>query len=243
MRYLFLLVLLFILCKPAFAQQFHVSESEIEIKGVPRKGQQILIQLDSREIEKAWDNHLREKAGKIIVPISFPKSPGAKGITVLEKVHIDTISKNPIRILSKVEASPEGTRVWWTLDLGNAYVSKDGTPEQFAAAEHFLQDFARKAYREDLKRQVEEAEKVLQQAQQEHSRVMRQADALKRDLERNAQRKQELEEELTRNAKELTRLTTEVENNLRQQEAARQEIENMKKAVEQVKARAAVRSL
>jgi hypothetical protein len=221
-----------------YAQELQVSESELEIKGVPRKGQRILIQLDSKEVEKAWENHLREKAGKIVVPIALPKNQVAKGVSVLEKARIDTISKTPLRIISKVEATEEGTAVWWTLDLGHAYVSKEATPEQYAAAEGFLQHFARKVYRDDMKHQVAEAEKVLQSAQNEHNRVLRQAEDLKKSLARNAQRKLELEAELARNAKELTQLQAEVENNGKQQQATLEEVANMKKAVEVVKAKA-----
>ena len=238
MKSLFLFIFSVLFCPFLYAQQLEVSESELDIKGVPRKGQRILIHLDSKVVEQAWENHLREKAGKIVLPISLPKNQASKGVSILEKVHIDTISKSPIRIISKVAPTQEGTAVWWSLDLGNAYVSKETTPEQYAAAEGFLQLFARKVYRDDMIRQVTEAEKVLQNAQQEHARVVRKADDLKRDLERNAQRKLELEAELARNAKELTALNTEVENNVKQQQAALQEVENMKKAVEVVKAKA-----
>jgi hypothetical protein len=238
MKSFFLLLASLCLSTLGYAQQFQVSESELEIKGVPRKGQRILIQLDSKEVEKAWENHLREKAGKIVMPIALPKNQMGKGISVLEKARIDTISKTPLRIISKVEATQEGTAVWWTLDLGHTYVSRQATPEQYAAAEGFLQHFARKVYRQDMAQQVAEAEKVLQQAQQEQARVVRQADELKRNLERNAQRKQDLEAELARNARELIQLQADVENNQKQQQAAREEVENLKKAVEVVKAKA-----
>jgi hypothetical protein len=238
MKSVFLLFVGLCFATLGYAQQLQVSESELEIKGVPRKGQRILIQLDSKEVEKAWENHLREKAGKIVMPIALPKNQVAKGVSVLEKARIDTISKTPLRIISKVEATEEGTAVWWTLDLGHAYVSREATPEQYAAAEGFLQHFARKVYRQDMERQVSEAEKVLHQAQQEQTRVVRQADELKRSLERNAQRKLDLEAELARNTKELTQLQAEVENNQKQQQAAGEEVESLKKAVEVVKAKA-----
>lgn len=238
MKSVFLLFANLCLCTLAYAQQFQVTESELEIKGVPRKGQRILIQLDSKEVEKAWENHLREKVGKIVMPIALPKNQVAKGVSVLEKARIDTISPTPLRIISKVEATEEGTAVWWTLDLGHTYVSREATPRQYAAAEGFLQHFARKVYRQDMQQQVAEAEKVLQHAQQEQNQVVRHADELKRNLDRNAQRKQELEAELARNAKELTQFQAEVENNQKQQQAAREEVENLKKAVEVVKAKA-----
>ena len=239
MKSVFLFILSLIFCSFGYAQQLDVFETELDIKGVPRKGQQLLIQLDTKEVEKAWENHLREKAGKIAGSFNLHRNQGDKGVSVLEKARIDTIAKTPIRIITKVSDTPEGTAVWWTLDLGHTYVTKEGTPEQFAAAAGFLQHFSRKVYRDDMLRQVSAAEKVLQNAQQEHDRVVRQAAELKRNQERNAQRKLELEAELTRNANELTALHAEVENNLKQQQATLLEVENMKKAVEVVKGKAA----
>jgi len=237
MKPFLLFILAFFLFSTAFAQQYDITETQIDIKGVPRTGQRILIHLDSKEVEKAWENHLKEKAGKIVAPISLPKNQVAKGVFVLEKASIDSISKTPMRIMSKVEPTEDGTAVWWTLDLGNAYVSKEGTPQQYAAAELFLKNFARKVYRADILQQVAEAEKVLQSSQNEQARVVKQADELKRSLEKNALRKLEIEAELARNAKELQNLNAEVENNRKQQEAAQQEVENMKRAVEVVKAK------
>jgi len=221
----------------ASAQQFQILETEIDIKGVPRKGQQLLVQLDKKVVEKAWENHLREKAGKIVSPITLPKNQIAKGVSVLEKAKIDSISPAPMRIISKVENTPDGTTVWWTLDLGNAYVSKEDTPQQYAAAETFLKDFARKIYSDDIRQQVAEAEKAWQSAQNEHNRVVKQADDLNRNLDRNAARKQELEAELARNVKEHEQITAAIANNLKQQEATQKEVEKMQKAVGVVKAK------
>jgi len=221
----------------AFAQQFQILESEVDIKDVPRKGQQLLVQLDKKVVEKAWESHLREKAGKIVSPLTLPKNQLAKGVSVLEKARIDSIWPAPMRIMSKVEDTPAGTTVWWTLDLGNAYVSKEGTPQQYAAAETFLKDFARKIYSNDIKQQVAEAEKARQSAQNEHNRVVKQADDLNRSLDRNAAHKRELEAELERNAKEHEQIIADIANNLKQQEVTQKEIENMQKAIEVVKAK------
>lgn len=233
--FLFLICLLF--SPTLFAQQSSVTEAEMEIKGIARKGQRILIQLDNKVVEKAWENHLRDKAGKIMPNINFAKITDSKGISILEKAKIDTLSKTPIRIFSKVEPDQAGTTVWWSVDLGNAYLSKDGTPKQYAIAEAFLKEFAHKVYRDDIMRQVAEAEKVYKRSQEEEARVVKHADELKRNLERNAARKLELEAELSRNAKEKEHFIAEIENNQKEQEAAKQEVANMKRAVDVVKAK------
>lgn len=236
-KLVFLFLICFLFSTTLLAQQSAVTEAEVDIKGIPRKGQRIFIQLDSKVVEKAWENHLRDKAGKIMPNINFSKIKDSKGISILEKAKIDTLSKTPIRIFSKVEPNQEATAVWWSVDLGNAYLSKEGTPSQYTIAEAFLKEFARKVYRDDIMRQVAEAEKVLKQSQDEEARVIKQADDLKRNLERNAARKLELEAELSRNAKEKEQFTADIENNRKEQEAAKQEVANMKRAVEVVKAK------
>ena len=68
----------------------------------------------------------------------------------MDGVTIEDIAPNPIRVISKVDASPTGTSVWWSIDLGNAYLGKEATPTQWKAAEKYLKDFSRQMYREDL---------------------------------------------------------------------------------------------
>lgn len=221
-----LFILLFFISGWSFAQKSTVDETEVEINGMKRIGQRISIQLDSKVIDKAWSSFLKEKAGKVT---------SSKGVYTVERAQIDTIYKSPLRIISRVDATPEGTFVWWSLDLGNQYMSRETSPEQFAAAEGVLREFARKMYREDILKQINDAEKVLSNALNEEQRVIRTASDIQRSIEKNRQRKLELEAELQRNAEELVQLNRDVENNLKQQEAAKVQVENMRKSVEVVK--------
>jgi hypothetical protein len=209
-----------------FAQKTIVDETDQNVNGVPRKGQSISIQLDSKLVEKAWQNYLKEKAGKL---------QNSKSVLTVEQGKIESIAKTPIRIVSTVNAAETGTLVWWSVDMGSNYVNKSATPDQYKAAETFVRDFARKLYREDVDRQILEAEKVLTSTQAEETRVIKTADDIKRNIEKNKQRKIELEAEIARNTQELTQLNLDTENNIKQQATAKQNVENMRQAVEVVK--------
>jgi hypothetical protein len=223
------LLLVFVLSVTSFAQKSPVDETDMAIKGIPRKGQRVSVQLDSKRVEDSWKKKLdTEFGGKVKID---------KGIYTMDGVVIEAISKTPIRVISKVDAVPTGTTVWWSIDLGNAYLSKDATPVQWKSAEGYLKDFARMLYREDLAIQVAEAEKGLVSSQNNHNAVIAKADAIKKDIEKNKTKKAEIQQQLAQNAAELLQYNNMVDMNLKEQEAARADIVNMRVALEAVKER------
>ena len=187
------------------------------------------MQLDSRRVETAWVKQLNDKFGS--------KLKNNKGVLTLEGVVIDEIAPNPIRVISKVDATPTGTTVWWSIDLGNAYLGKEATPVQWKSAEKYLKDFARMMYREDLASQITDAEKSLVNSQNNHSAVIAKQDAIKKDIDKNKSRKLEIQQMLASNAAELQQLNNLIDANLKEQEAARADIVNMRIALESVKER------
>ncbi|MDU0371936.1 DNA repair ATPase [Hymenobacter endophyticus] len=226
---LFSLLLTLATTVTSFAQKSPVDETDMAIKGIPRKGQRVSMQLDSKRVEDSWKKQLDEQFGS--------KVKADKGVYTMDGVVIEAIAKTPIRVISKVDAVPTGTTVWWSIDLGNAYLSKDATPVQWKSAEGYLKDFARKLYREDLALQVATAEKALMQSQDNHMAVIAKSDAIKKDIEKNKQRKIDIQQQLAQNAAELQQFNNQVDLNLKEQEAARADIVNMRVALEAVKER------
>ncbi|MDX5423491.1 MAG: DNA repair ATPase [Hymenobacteraceae bacterium] len=211
------------LCK---AQQVQVEEVEQTVNGVLRRGQQLTVQLDPKFVEKYWKEHLSQKAGK---------TKHSKGIYTVEGAVIDTISATPMRVLSTVGSGATGSYVWWSLDMGVAYVDKAATPKEYASAENFLRGFARKVYREDVLRQINAAEEVLRATKAEQDRVVKEANTIQANIEKNKQRRLDLEAELARNAEELKQLEQNVAHNVKQQEVSRERVLEMEKAVEAVR--------
>ena len=228
-RSLLLFCLLLVTSFGAFAQKSPVDETDMSINNIPRKGQRVSIQLDSKKIEAAWLKQLTDKFAS--------KVKNNKGVLNIDGVIIEELSPTPIRIISKVDATATGTSVWWSIDLGNAYLGKDATPKQWAAGEKYLKDFARTMYREDLVAQISESEKALVASQNNHMAVIDKANTIKKDIEKNKARKLEIQQLLAANAAELQQYNNLIDLNLKEQEAARGDIVNMRVALEAVKER------
>ena len=213
----------------AMAQRSPVDEADQNINGIPRKGQRVSLQLDNKRVETAWLKQLNEQ---------FPgKVKNTKGVITLDGVTINEISGTPIRVISHVDPLPTGTGVWWSIDLGNAYLGQASTPAQWKAGEKYLKDFARSMYREDLVAQITDAEKALVNSQNSHMSVISKQDAIKKEIEKNKARKLEIQQQLAANAAELQQLNNQIDTNLKEQEAARADIVNMRVALEAVKER------
>jgi len=228
-RNVLLLILLLLGGLQVSAQRSPVDESDQNINNIPRKGQRVSLQLDTKRVETSWLKQLNEQ---------FPgKVKNNKGTITMDGVTIADISPTPVRIISRVDPTPTGTGVWWSIDLGNAYLGQASTPTQWKAGEKYLKDFARSMYREDLVAQVTDAEKALVTSQNNHMAVISKADAIKKDIERNKARKLEIQQQLAANAAELQQLNNQVDSNLKEQEAARADIVNMRVALESVKER------
>ncbi|MDX5438589.1 MAG: DNA repair ATPase [Pontibacter sp.] len=227
MRGLILAVLLMItgICR---AQSVQVTEVEQDINGVKKRGQQLLVQLDPKTVERSWKDYLGQRAGRVRV---------SKGVITIEGAVIDTISASPVRVLSTVGSDAMGSYVWWNLDMGTDYVNEASTPKEYAAAEGFLRGFARKLYRDDVFRQINAAEDVLRATKAEQDRVVREANSIQQNIERNKQRRKDLEAELVRNAEELKQLEQDVQLNIQKQELSRQRVQEMEQAVDAVRAK------
>ncbi len=212
--------------EPVAAQKSPVDEMDMSIESIPRKGQRVIIQLDAKAVETAWLKHLTDRIGKVT---------NKKGVYYINSAMVDAISKTPMRLISRVDPTSTGTGVWWSLDLGNAYLGKDATPVQYREAEKYLKDFARQLYRDDIALQVLEAEKALKISQDNHYGVIREADETKKSVERNKVRKQEIEALMAQNGAELLQLNNVLDDNLKKQEAARADIVAKRVALEAVK--------
>src|SRR6476619_1494426 len=163
-RSVLVLILICLATLGSYAQKSPVDEADKSINSIPRKGQQVSMQLDSRRVEAAWLKQLGDKFGS--------KLKNNKGVLTLDGVVIDEIAPNPIGVISTYDATPTGTTVWWSIDLGNAYLGKEATPVQWKSAEKYLKDFARMMYRDDLASQITDAEKALVNSQNSHTAVI-----------------------------------------------------------------------
>lgn len=206
------------------AQTVEIEENEQAVNGVTRQGQQLTVQLDPKFVEKHWKEHLSVEAGKV---------KQSKGVMTVEGAIIGSISAKPMRLVSTVSSGAKGSHIWWSLDTG----AETFTDKESKAAKEFLSAFATKLYTADVLLQINKAEDVLRDTKKEQDRVLKQADSIKSDIEKNKKRKQELEAELVKNAEELVQLEQNVELNKKQQEVSRLRVLEMEKALEAVRAK------
>ena len=184
------------------------------------------LQLDKKFVEKMWKKKLKEFSGKI---------GGAKGGSMIEGASISPIAKNPINIYTSVNKSKGGTQVWWAIDMGSSYLAKGGSG--WSAAEKILLDFGREAYREDINKQISEAEKALAKSIKTYEKEVGEGEDLVKDIEKNGKDKIKLEQELVQNGEDLVQLKKDTEQNKKDQENAKKDSEKMKVAVDAVRAK------
>ncbi len=213
----------------ANAQQTAVEPADVQVNNIPRTGLQTTIELEKSFVDKYWAKTLKEQGGKVKT---------SKGTYTVTNAKIPAISGTPVTIISQVEGTETGTKVWYSIDMGDAYVTKNGDKNTWAAAEKFLQDFATYVHREDVNLQIADAERVLSKTKSEYDRTVREAGDIQSKISKNHAEKALLEQQLAKNAADLEVLQQNVETNQLAQEAAKQEVAKMEEALQLVRAKA-----
>lgn len=220
-----LMSLMLLAIAPAFAQKISVSESSEMIEKISRSGMHTIIELDEKKVSKAWEKFLK----------NYGKIESSKGILTIPVANIGAISGSPCKVISKVQSSNKGTKVWWAIDMGSSLVTSSSNNSAYKSAEKLLRDFAAQCYRDDINDQIADAEKALEASTKKQERTIKDGENLKGDLEKNAKDKIDLENRLKQNAQDKVTLEKNIEQNKTDQSAAAQDVEKMKKALEAVK--------
>lgn len=201
-----------------------VQESKETVASESLQGMYSLIELDKKEIERAWEKKLKEY-GKL---------------TKKDNQYIITEAKVPdvcvlCQVYSKVEFTQKGTKVWWAFVSNGKNIQRKEDSISYRAAEKLLYEFTFNAYREDINRQIQDAEKALAIAVKTQEKKIREGEKLVEDSLQNRMEKKMLEEKLVKNEQEIIQLRQQIIQNKRDQAAAAEDVEKMKKAVEIVK--------
>ncbi len=222
---LLVLAAFFLCITDSFSQHVNITEANENPDGVSRTGLYTDIELDAKNIEKAWERHLK----------TFGKVVYNKGYYQLSNANVYDVSSKPVTVYSIVKSTIKGTHIWWAIDLGDSYASSSSNNSAFERAKKLLHDFAAECYRNDVSAQIKDAEKAVAAAERNHEKEIRHGEQLQRNIERNQNEKIKLEEQLKRNAEELEQLKNDVEANKVSQVAALKDIDKMKRASEVVK--------
>ncbi len=206
-----------------FSQDIAVTDRGEKIDKIVRPGQATFIELDKKDVEGLWKKYLKD----------YGKVSSKGGVYRVDIANIPAVANGNVRVISKVEASSKGTMVWWTIDMGNHYL-QDGEAG-YSSAKKLLRDFAVFAYKEDVMRQEEEAQKAMERSEKEHDRMVKTGENLQSDLERNQKEKERLEQALADNAAQKEQLQKDLEQNKKDQEATQKEKERRQKELQAVR--------
>jgi hypothetical protein len=223
MRIYILIVSFFIVPFILQAQKIQISSAEEVIQKISRQGFKATLKLDEKKVERAWENYLRE-VGKV---------ESSRNIYTVESAKIKAIADKPLRIISKVDANNNQTTIFYALDLGSSYVTRQSS--QAEQAEKFLHDFVTKVYDDEFGSELKNAEKMLAIATKQQERKKQEGEELAKELARKKTEHENLQRKLEDNKRDQEKLNTDLEKNKQAQSAAVTEVEKNKKIVEDIR--------
>ena len=227
MKKIWLIFICFLIGGACFSQKVTISESEEQVDGMKKKGLFTILELDEDVVRSAWNKKLKEYGGV----------RNKSGIYMMDQATMASISSTFVKVISKVEPTMKGTKVWYALDLGDAYVSSNGDHGKFREAERILKDFGVSVYLMDINEQIRQAEKVLMSSVRDQERMISKGDNIRSNIVGNRQEKVKLEKRLADNVVEYKQLQSDSTINIQNQAATTETVEKMKKAVEAVRSK------
>jgi hypothetical protein len=188
------------------------------------KGFVVCLELDVKSVESAWRRYLRS-LGKF----ESIESQSMAGMNLM----LSNVSNDAIDFYSRLTVSPRCIQIYMSATRAGSYMEL--TDEQKESVRKMLYNFALSQYREDLIRQITEAERVVNLAVKAHDKRIDEGQNLKSKLNRNRKEKVKLLKDLDDNGKNLVRLKADSVQNASEQETALEEISKVRKIAEEKK--------
>lgn len=208
MRKLILPMLL--LSSVAMAQnKITVTEKMAAIDGSSRNSLSVTITgANAEDIKKAWKKQLKDLKGKV----------SDKTVIFGDDCQAKSMGDNSFDVYSVVqEATDKGVELIVAFDLGGAYLSTANHPDKYPAGEKIVYDFAVEQSKEVVRREIENAGKVL--------------GGFEKELVSMAKDKEGLEKDIADYNKKIEEAQGSIEKNVAAQATKQKEIEGMKAAL------------
>lgn len=218
------LLLLFFLPLATRAQETGVREANGQIGDKSLKGFIACLELDARSVESAWQRYLRS--------LGKTESPERNTIQALNLM-APQIASDAVDLYSRLTVTSRCIQVFLT-------AFRAGTELELPASQKenvrkMLEEFAREQYRQDLKKQMAEAERVVNLAVKAHDKRMDEGQNIRSRIARNHRDRDRLRKELEENARDLIRLRADSAINQSEQETALEEIKKVRSIAEEKK--------
>jgi len=188
-----LLVLLSLVSGVSNAQKVLVKTIDQLILGQNYTGQAVQVELEHKNVERAWVRYLKE----------LGKLEQNKNVLEMKNVVVPEI-QGDVRVLSLMTTTLEGTSIFWVLLKNNEALSSASA--EFASARKFLYDFVLSLYRDDVNKQIADADKSVEEAVERHDRKVRESLEIARDLQRSRNDKLRLQKQMEENSINFQRL-------------------------------------
>lgn len=223
--HIFIVLIITTFCLKSYSQKVIVTEQEEKVDEMKRKGLAIMLELDEEVVRKEWLKKLRE----------YGSVKTKSGAILVEQANMPNVSMTPIKIISTVQNNTKGTKVWYAIDLGDAYVTADGDKTKYNEASKVLHDFGVNMYIQDINEQIKEAEKVLAGAVKEQERLITKGESIKSSIGKNRLEKIKLQQKIAETDSTYKTMKVDSLQNVQNQKAATENVDKMKRAVDMVK--------
>jgi hypothetical protein len=206
------------------AQQIEVNTANASIREKSIAGYTACLELDVKSVENGLSKFVRS-LGK------FEKAErnAWEGLTQI----IPAVSSDAIDFYAKLMVSPRCVQVF--MGAVRSGTSNSVSAETGDNIRKMLYDFSLEQYRSDLRKQIEEADRVVNLAVKAHDKRTREADDLKYRLGRNRKEKIKLMENMESNRYNLQKLLSDSVRNAAEKETALEEIKKVRQIAEERK--------
>jgi hypothetical protein len=214
----------FLISIHGIAQTVEVNTANGTIKDQSLKGFVVCLELDVKSVESGWSRYMKSM-GKF----ETVEKQAMEGLNLV----LPNISSDAVDFYSKITVSPRCVQVFMgALRAGSALELPE---EQKEKIQKMLYDFALEQYRQDLIKQISEAERVVNLAVKAHDKRSNEGQSLRKRISRNKKEKIRLLQNLEENAKELSRLRADSTQNVSELETAMEEIRKVRQIAEEKK--------
>lgn len=210
-----LIIAILFLSQCMLAQKVKVEDGKETYGTNVHQGQFTTLELDKKEVTKAWDKYLKV----------YGKVESSKGAY---KVSPANVPGNPNSILlSQINQTSTGTKVWLCMQVDSQDITI-AKPNEYQTVRKMLYEFGITAYRDDINEQIVEAEKALEIAVKVQEKKLNNGENLEDKLVENKNDKLDYEIRQKKNAEDFIRINNEVNTNLQEQRAALTQVEKIK---------------
>jgi hypothetical protein len=193
-----------------------------------QKGLQTTLFVDEKFVTKGWRDYIRPY-GKVEQP------KGSKNVYNVPVAKIPNVGFAPMNLTSRITTASGATTVFYAIRLDTGFVTDPKHP-QFATARDLLHSFGVQMYREQVNREIEDAQKELDKRTRTSTQLVKKGENLKGDLEQNRKDKISFESQLVENKADSAQLVRDIAANQERAKKANDDLAKQKTMMTTLKA-------